>query len=207
MSKSNLAKRVEKAKQLRFAPLKIKDSPEEFNTRGSKDDHYVLSLTSREVKIYPRGGGERTITAFFAFCNKHAVGINNPYIVDIQPCRGNCDHTVCYHAIGKIIHAYRGTDKDVCFFEDFNEADDFACYKAGDKLVKIFNDNRRSYIWMVVRSKSEFRFYREGTILSAETKEQYEGRLLSTVGKADFSLSAKDNIQLMRGDEDDEGID
>ena len=62
MSQENLDKRVSKAKKLRFTPVPGIDR--EWNTWGSKDDHYVVGLDAREIKIYPTTGAS-FITAFF----------------------------------------------------------------------------------------------------------------------------------------------
>jgi hypothetical protein len=195
--KSNLEKRVEKARQLRFTPLKVKGAPEEFNTWGSKDDHYVVSLSSSHIKIY--NDKERIITAFFATCNKHTVDIDNPYIVDIQCCKGNDRHTVCYHAIGKVIHAYKNTDKEIEFFEDYNVACDYEKSRFKGKLVKIFNSDEkgciRGHIWAVVRDATGKKVELVGPM-----------QVFPTDNVAQL-LPAKENINLMRGPESDEGID
>lgn len=188
-----LTKRVERARLLRFTPI---TGSNDFNTWGSKDDHYVVNLISGRAKIYSLGILERTVTAFFTDCNMHTVGAdNNPYEIDIRPCRGNSEHTVCYHCIGRIIHAYQGLDKEIQFYEDYNEASALVQSEAGDKLVKIFNSSRRGHIWMVVRNRissnenftKTVEFYRIANKLSA--------------------IESIDIIKTMRGAEDDEGID
>jgi hypothetical protein len=198
MSQKNLDKRVEKAKELEFTQVELTS----WATKGSKGDVYVVDLSHGPAKDTESG---KTFTAFFTVCNKHSVNLESPTEVQIETCPGNCHHTVCYHALGTVIDAYKDTDKILEFYETYQQANDMAVYENGDKLVKIFNDSMMGIVWLLVREPIlhwpiaqyvpvKRIIYEDDAIQNIQKKEK-------------FAEELKEAVNLMRGLEDDEGID
>jgi hypothetical protein len=171
---SKLSERVKKAKLLRFTPT---GRAGQFNTWGSKDEHYIVSLKSDEKEIITPDG-HVTVKVFGTHCQKQWYGRdmkeNNPW-----DCRGNIHHTVCYHCLGAIWYSFKSVGKQISFYEKHCDAERALAF--GGFLAKVTNQNGKGHVWVVVRGG----------------KEQEKPKL----------LPAQVNIDTMRGKEDDEGID
>lgn len=171
---SKLSERVKKAKLLRFTPTGISG---QFNTWGSKDDHYIISLGSDEKEIVTPDGYV-TVKVFKTHCQKQNYSYdmkkNNPC-----DCKGNVAHTVCYHCLGAIWYSFKSVDRQISFYEKYCDAERALAF--GGFMAKVANQNGKGYEWAVVRGG----------------KEQAKPKL----------LPAQVNIDTMRGLESDEGID
>jgi len=96
-------------------------------------------------------------------------------------CLGNNQHTVCYHGLGAIYESFRKNGKLVSFFEDYE--DRFPLFHFGGCIVLIKSAQGKGFVWAMI------------------------GDWPCNKSKLSGILPAKENIQLMRGSEDDEGID
>lgn len=176
-----LSERVKKAKQLRLTSTK----KGRWNTWGSKGDHYTIDLVSGKKEITTPDGYLKTHT-FYTKCEMH------DYSDDLKDdnctfCKGNISHTVCYHSLGAVYRSFEDVKKSVSFYSTYRDAD--RALTLGGFLAKIENQNGRGYIWAVIRDGNK-----NGL---PEFNELPETQI----------LDVKTNIDLMRGQEDDEGID
>jgi hypothetical protein len=180
-----LSERVKKAKQLRFTSKK----KGQFSTWGSKDDHYIIDLSSSDKQIVTPDGYLK-IPVFYTKCHKHIYS-NDLKSDNCTRCQGNIAHTVCYHSMGAICHSFETIGKSVSFHNTYRDAD--RALSLGGFLAKIENQNGRGFIWAVVRDKTN---KKNGLPIFDETPETQIQ-----------ILDSQTNINLMRGSEDDEGID
>lgn len=175
---SNLSKRIEKASKLKFVAVKTTwDTQNTWSTQGSQGDCYVVTLSHSQAKDCE---SNRLSTAFFTECHKYSIDFNDPHNPHTDLCQGNDGHTVCYHALGKIIDAYKGTDKELEFYETYQQANNIAIYDNGDKLAKVFNGSKKGIVWLLIKDKATVNW--------------------------PFTSKPIDNITLMRGPEEG-GID
>lgn len=100
-------------------------------------------------------------------------------------CPGNSRHTVCYHGLGALYESFKKSGKLISFFETYEMA---LLLRFSGKIVKIRSLQGPGFLWAVIKEWPK-------------KKEQLVMVLPKTI------LSAQDNINLMRGLEDDEGID
>jgi hypothetical protein len=182
---SNLSKRVEKAKKLRIIPA-VSGEKGCYNTYGSNDDLYKICLKSGEKYLITPDGYRKT-KVFYTNCEKPMANANDPYNGDCQHCKGNTRHTVCYHCLGAIWFSLKNAGFQVSFFETYHEAVNGLNF--GGTLAKVENNNGTGAVWCVYRKPGQ----KKEKVQFVETFEQ--------------KLSAQENINLMRGSEDDEGID
>lgn len=176
---TNLSKRVEKAKQLRFTPTNQKG---QLNTWGSNDDHYIVFLKSGEKEIVTPDG-YLTIKVFSTHCEKQNYSPDYKYC-NCEACQGNTQHTVCYHALGAIWYSFLQVDQSVSFCETYRDAD--RALTLGGYPAKVVNQNGRGYVWAIVCKKDR----------------KQEERYIMELPKSKIL----DTINLMRGEEE-EGID
>jgi hypothetical protein len=94
-------------------------------------------------------------------------------------CPGNSHHTVCYHSIGALHESFKKVGKLISFFETYEAA---LLRKFNGKIVKIKSLQGQGFLWAVVKEWPKSK------------KEDKKDEVLR-------------NIDLMRGSEDDEGID
>jgi hypothetical protein len=92
-------------------------------------------------------------------------------------CPGNERHTVCYHGLGAIYRSFESAKKLISFFETYESA---KCMSFGGKVAKVKSANGRGFVWCVIKDWPM-------------TKVEI--------------LPAQENVNLMRGSENDEGID
>lgn len=183
---SNLSKRVEKAKKLRIIPASQKGC---YNVYGSKDDLYKVCLKS-DTKNLVTPDGYRPTKVFRTNCQK-VTNSGGLYKEQCQYCEGNNHHTVCYHCLGAIWFSLKYAGLQVSFFETYDNATNGLNF--GGTLAKIENQNGTGAVWCIYQKIGK----RQG-------KEDQQYSMLLPEQKI---LSSKENIQLMRGSEDDEGID
>jgi hypothetical protein len=184
---SNLSKRVEKAKKLRIIPA-VSGEKGCYNTYGSNDDLYKICLKSGEKYLITPDGYRKT-KVFYTNCEKPMADANNPYNGNCQYCKGNTRHTVCYHCLGAIWFSLKNAGFQVSFFETYHDAVNGLNF--GGTLAKIENNNGTGSEWCVYRKPGQ-----------KKEKTQF----VETLPEKKM-LSAQENINLMRGSEDDEGID
>jgi hypothetical protein len=182
---SNLSERVKKAKQLRIIPASEKGC---YNTYGSGDDLYKVCLKSG-MKNLVTPDGYRPTKVFYTSCQKSTVNIDNPHQEKCEFCRGNNRHTVCYHCLGAIWFSLKSVGLQVSFFKLYHDAINGLNF--GGTLVKIENSNGTSAVWCVYRKAGQKKKKQQFTMLLPEQK----------------ILSTQENVRLMRGSENDEGID
>lgn len=172
---TNLSKRVEKAKLLR-----ITKTNGHFNTWGSKGGPYRIHLASDEKEIITPDG-YITIKVFRTNCQSVILNLTKTDAT-LCGCKGNVNHTVCYHALGTIWKSFKDVGKEVSFYSSYRDAD--RALTLGGFLAKIVNNNSYGIIWCIVRKATGTPEIRKVSLLPREN-----------------------NIALMRGLKEDEGID
>lgn len=183
---SKLSVRVEKAKKLRIIPA-VSGEKGCYNTYGSGDDLYKICLSSG-IKNLVTPDGYRPTRIFYTSCKKETVNPDSPYQNECEFCRGNKQHTVCYHCLGTIWFSLNMAEFQVSFFETYDDARNGLNF--GGTLAKIENQNGTGAVWCTYKKVSE--------------KKQQQFTMLLPEQRI---LSTQENTRLMRGDEDDEGID
>lgn len=143
---TNLSNRVTKAKQLRFTSTQQKGI---YNTWGSNDDHYIITLTSDEKEIVTPDG-YLTVKVFRTKCERQNYSLDFKKYTCVA-CRGNTAHTVCYHALGAIYNAFQETNQQVSFYNSYRDADRALTF--GGYLAKVVNQNGRGFVWCRVYKK------------------------------------------------------
>ncbi len=137
---SNLSRRVLKAKELR-----ITKTNHCYHTWGSNGNHYEICLSSSRKDI-ATPDGYLNIPVFHSQCNNSQ-----------HSCKGNVQHTVCYHSIGTIFRSFENTKigSFVSFYSTYHDA--INGLNLGGYIAKITNNNGRGHIWCVVRKEKEAR--------------------------------------------------
>ncbi len=158
--------------------LRITQTNGHFNTWGSCEDTYKIKLSSDEKEI-ETPDGFLTIKVFKSVCEKQILTYMD---CNWQHCQGNSNHTVCYHSLGAIYKSFKDVSKQVSFYNTFRDAD--TGLRFGGFLAKIVNNNGKGLVWCVVRNEAGASEIREISLLPRER-----------------------NIDLMRGSNDDGGID
>jgi hypothetical protein len=184
---TNLSRRVKKAKELVFSHSPYR--PRNWGTWGSGDGEKYYRITlSHQRETVNTPDGKKTISVFVADCQKD-TGNGQPC-----NCQGNCRHTVCYHGLGAIYRSFEraGVKRLVSFFETYESASQMSF---GGKVAKVKSANGPGVVWCVVKDWPE-----------ARDNEDFIGAQKYSA-KEQGILDAKSNVFLMRGNEDDEGID
>ncbi len=177
---SNLSKRVQKADKLTFSDIPGLGTST-GGTWGSKNDYYQVSLFQKseweQLEIADKTIDYATITT-----SCKCLDITNGELDPMVNCKGNL-HTVCYHSIGYLKTKLTERNKIIAYCEDVLAA--LNALNFGGQLTKVISKQGNGFVWTVVRDK-------------------YPDVIKEPVTKI---LMAEENIKLMRGDEDDEGID
>lgn len=174
---SKLSKRVEKAKKLVYSNNQY--TPGRWSTWGSRDDEYGQ-------KYYRVTLTARKETIEVKTPDRNEKRIISVFVVsckkdtgngEICNCPGNEHHTVCYHGLGAIYRSFE--QARVKKLVSFFETYEAAERMSfGGKVAKVKSGDGLGFVWCVVKDWPESKI-----------------------------LSAKENVILMRGQEDDEGID
>jgi hypothetical protein len=178
MMESNLMKRVRKSEALTFV-----DVPGSKVTKGatwgSKGGNYNVSLVQKkELEKIASADGRVFNARLIGVCCEVLV-IDNGKLNPMEPCPGNCRHTVCYHSLGYIMAKLNERGQEIKYCDSLAEAISAIQSSSGWQLVKIASKQGEGFVWATVRNKPV-----TSKILDVET-----------------------NRRLMRGDENDEGID
>ena len=158
--------------------LRITQTNGHFNTWGSHDDTYKIKLSSYAKEI-ETPDGYLTIKIFSTVCEKRIRTYMDCYW---QQCQGNSRHTICYHVLGAIYKSFKDAGSQVSFYETYRNAD--TGLRFGGYIAKIINNNGQGFVWCVVRKETGTPEIREINLLPRER-----------------------NMDLMRGSNDDKGID
>jgi hypothetical protein len=185
---TNLSKRVEKAKKLNYSHSPLE--PGKWGTWGSRgkdygEKYYHINLSHKIETIKTPDKRQKKVSVFLADCQKDT---GNGQLCN---CPGNERHTVCYHCLGAIYRSFEEKEKLVSFFETYESA---IRMSFGGKIAKVQSVNGNGFLWCVVRDWPE-----------ARENNDWHGAQQESI-KEQGILSASENINLMRG-ENDEGID
>ncbi len=141
-----LSNRVEKAKELR-----ITKTNGHYNTWGSKDETYQISLSSGKKEIITPDGF-LNIPVFYTTCSK-LVYNGNKTDAALHKCEGNSKHTVCYHCLGIIHKTFKDTGSQVSFFSTYHDA--FNGLSFGGYIATVENNNGSGSVWCVVKKNGQ----------------------------------------------------
>ena len=172
-----LSERIKKAKKLRFTSK----SKGQYNTWGTDDIHYTIDLSSGKKEIITPDG-YLMISVFYTNCIAHNYS-DDLTIDNCAFCKGNTQHTVCYHSLAAIYQSFQEIGKSVSFHSTYRSAD--RALTLGKFLAKVENQNGRGCVWVVIK----------------------DGNQSKLPVFSELPLDSQTNIRLMRGSEDDEGID
>jgi hypothetical protein len=208
---SNLSKRVEKAKKLNYSHSPY--TPGVWGTWGSNDKEYgrkyyriELSHQKETIRIEtPDRKENKIISVFVANCQKDT---GNGQTCN---CPGNERHTVCYHSLGAIYRSFEQAKvkRLVSFFESYESATRMAF---GGKVCKVRSDNGPGVVWCVVGDWPESKEQGNEYYLKHGVTKEGEDAIRQKFSYSRLRdhvqvLETQRNINLMRGNEDDEGID
>ncbi len=141
-----LSDRVKKAKNLRIT--KTNDS---YNTWGSQGDTYRIKLNSTRKDIVTPDGW-LNIPVFHTSCKKVIYNYNKTDC-ELAACKGNNQHTVCYHCLGAIWQTFNKVGRQVSFFQSYHDA--ISGLQFGGFIAKTVNNNNTGSVWCVVRKVGE----------------------------------------------------
>jgi hypothetical protein len=166
---SNLAKRVQKSKSLKFNRFGAQLGYGTLTHNESR--HYQVYLTkARETS--PVGNGSithDTLTAKCIHCNNPHQDSNGKWQVT-SDCPGNSHHTVCYHSLGAIRHHLSLHDSVIAFCENIFDA--IKLRKPGQTLVKIVSGQGKGVLWGVVTVNKEVTLEERVNLLRGTEAEQ-----------------------------------
>jgi hypothetical protein len=186
---SNLSKRIEKANKLTFVNTPGVTTTT-GSTWGSNDDRYTVSLFQRvdfeELEIDKCTVDVAVISTLCERLNIQSGNLN-----PMEPCKGNCHHTVCYHSLGYLKSKLAERGKTISYCESVLSA--LNALNFGGQLTKVVSKQGKGYVWAVVRDKQPD--------VIAKSEDDI------TTPSPNKILEVQTNIALMRGKEDDEGID
>jgi len=176
---TNLSDRVQKAKELEIKTLSVKGA---YSVYGSQNDYYEMRL-SKETVISQFGNKDLDHLVFICQCCRYdGVGLE-------YNCKGNECHTVCYHCLGAIVSSLEANNMRISFYENIFDA--VRGLSLGKRtLVQVISTQSNGSIWATIERKPE-------------KVEQYVMELPKIKTKLLNNLS----VNLMRGSENDEGID
>ncbi len=158
--------------------LRITQTNGHFNTWGSQDDAYKIKLVSGKKEV-GTPDGFLIIRVFYTVCEKRIWDGTDCHW---EYCQGNSRNTVCYHTLGAIWKSFKDAGSQVSFYNSHRDADRALTF--GGFTAKIINNNGQGFVWCVVRKEAGTPEIREINLLPREH-----------------------NVNLMRGSNDDEGID
>ncbi len=164
---TNLSNRVQKSKCLKFREVSGLKNSKIFGCWGSRGDHYQTELTSAtEVIITP--DQKLKVDVIQVSCNSYpGVGV-------CKECKGNNQHTICYHGLGAIRKAFDDVEKSISFFDNYQDAMNFKQF--GGKLAKVRSLNGKgSFIWAVIQKPQEPKNLNNVAIQAMRGDESDEG--------------------------------
>ncbi len=141
---TNLSNRVQKSKQLQFTEIGGSNK-HMLATVGSKQDHYQIRF-SHHLENMKFGDQLMDIRVFEVDCQQIDVG--NGKLNPMEPCKGNCQHTVCYHSLGGLRYLFEKNNQTISFYD--SEFSVRTATNLGGKIAKVETPNRGS-VWAIVR--------------------------------------------------------
>ncbi len=141
---TNLQSRVQKSKQLKFRNIGG-SSKKMLATVGSKGDRYQIEFSHR-LQTMKFGDQQRDIRVFEVNCER--IDTDNGKLSPMEPCKGNCQNTVCYHCLGGLRHIFEHHDKAISFYDNIFSA--ITASNLGGKISKVKSPYDGS-VWAVVR--------------------------------------------------------
>ncbi len=141
---TNLSQRVQKSKQLKFREMGGSNK-RMLATVGSKEDRYQIAF-SHHLETVKFGDQLMDIRVFEVDCQR--IDTSNGKLNPMEPCKGNCRHTVCYHSIGGLRHIFEKDNKAISFYDNIFSA--ITAANLGGKIAKVETPNNGS-VWAVVR--------------------------------------------------------
>jgi hypothetical protein len=194
---SNLSKRIEKANKLTFVNTPGVTTTT-GSTWGSNDDRYTVSLFQKvDFEQLEIENCTLDVAVISTLCER--LNIQSGNLNPMEPCKGNCHHTVCYHSLGYLKFKLAGRNKTISYYQNILGA--LNGLNFGGQLTKVTSKQGEGYVWAVVRDKKPDII--DENELSAE---DFNGAQEQSI-KEQGILPPVANIDLMRGPEGDEGID
>ncbi len=143
MAKKNLQTRIEKSKRLQFVIVPGGSNGLLLACKGSDGaTSYHIHLT-KDIVTSTFADRELTHSVLQVSCQEN-MGYR------YCNCKGNEQHTICYHGLGGLRHAIiEMAGKHISILEDIFEA--ISLKNMGGKLVKIVSMNGNAVLWGVVR--------------------------------------------------------
>lgn len=141
---TNLSNRVQKSKQLQFTEVGGSNK-RMLATVGSKQDHYQIRF-SHHLENMKFGDQLMDIRVFEVDCQRIDVG--NGKLNPMETCKGNCQHTVCYHCLGGLRYLFEKDNKAISFYNSIFSTG--SGLNLGGKIALVKTPHGGS-VWVVVR--------------------------------------------------------
>ncbi len=141
---TNLSRRVQKSKQLKFREIGGSNK-RMLATVGSKQDRYQITF-SYHLENMKFGDQLMGIRVFEVDCQRIDTG--NGKLNPMEACKGNCQHTVCYHCLGGLRHLFQEQKKTISFHNDIFSV--ITAVNIGGTIAKVETLNG-GWVWAVIR--------------------------------------------------------
>jgi hypothetical protein len=162
---SNLSKRVQKSKSLKFNKIpSVINGKIGYGTTSHNCEHsyQVYLAKARETSQF----GDKEISHDTITVN--CIQTHQP----VGDCPGNSNNAICYHGLGAIRHHLAGKGAIITFCENIFDA--IKLRKPGRSLVKIISGQGQAVLWGVVGQKAEDKL--AANVLAMRlSKEEAEG--------------------------------
>ncbi len=148
-----LSSRIQKANKLNWVNVpgaKLATGSTWTASNGKEWKHYTISLEmSPEWQQTPVADQSIRTMIVSAKCEHLNVANGKPEPMD--NCKGNCHHTICYHALGYLKFRLANNGKMVSFYDDILTA--LNGLNFGGQLMKIISNQGDGFVWAIARDK------------------------------------------------------
>ncbi len=141
---TNLSQKIQKSERLQFREIGG-SSKRMLATIGSKENHYQITFSHHLQKI-KFDNQLIDVRVFEVDCQR--IDTSNGKLNPIETCKGNCQHTVCYHCLGGLRHIFEKDNKSISFYD--NVFSTGSGLNLGGKIALVKSPHGGS-VWAIVR--------------------------------------------------------
>jgi hypothetical protein len=158
---SNLSKRVQKSKSLKFNFVRSHRGGHMYGTTSHNHERHYQVVISKERETSPFGDKQISHDTIVVDCYQ----VHQP----VGDCPGNSNGTICYHGLGAV--RYHLAQKGVTISFCQNIFDAIRLRKSGQSLVKIVSGQGEAVLWGVVGQQDKLAANVQAMRLSREEAE------------------------------------
>ncbi len=141
---TKLSSRVDKSKNLKY--IEVGGSNRRMlATVGSKQDRYQVTF-SHHLENMKFDNELMNIRVFEVDCQQ--INVGNGKLNPMEPCKGNCRHTVCYHSLGGLRYLFEKDNKAISFYDSIFSAG--SGLNLGGKIALVKTPHGGS-VWAIIR--------------------------------------------------------